>query len=172
MRQAVCRCAQAEQDNLRLAHCNLTPNRPYTQKNEEQASTMETNFPRIPADSTAAVDRYMAELNHPHIEEVQALRTLILGINPAIGEGIKWNAPSYRLVEYFATTNLRVKGGVGIILHLGAKVRQIAVQIDDPEKLLTWHGPNRASFVVHDMEALRARTPALKTILAQWLRYV
>ena len=133
---------------------------------------MENTSPRTAADSTAAVDRYMADLDHPHKIEIQALRTLILGIDPAINEGIKWNAPSYRLLEYFATTNLRVKGGVGIVLHLGAKVRQTAVQIDDPAKLLTWHGPNRASFIVRDMAALRAHTPALKMILSQWLPYV
>ncbi len=140
--------------------------------NEEQALTVENTCPRTSADSTAAVDRYMADLIHPHKAEIQALRSLILGSSPVIGEGIKWNAPSYRIHEYFATTNLRVKGGVGIILHLGAKVRQTAVQIDDPANLLTWHGANRASFIVRDIAALREHTPALQAILAQWLRYV
>ncbi len=121
---------------------------------------------------TAEVDRYMAALNHAHAAEIQALRGVILGSGAGVIEGIKWNAPSYRTHEYFATTNLRVKGGVGIILHLGAKVRDTAVQIDDPDNLLTWHGVNRASFTVHDMEMLRASTPAIRAILAQWLRYV
>ncbi len=38
--------------------------------------------------------------------------------------------------------------GVGVILHLGAKVREIGVgglSIEDPEKLLKWLAPDRAS---------------------------
>ncbi len=124
------------------------------------------------ADNTAAVDRYMAELNHPHQAEIQALRDMILGSGAGVAEGIKWNAPSYRTHEYFATTNLRVKGGVGIILHLGAKIRPDAVRIDDPDNLLTWHGANRASFSVADAATLRERMPALRAIVKQWLRYV
>lgn len=124
------------------------------------------------ADSTTAVDHYMAALDHPHKAEIQALRELVLAIDPAVAEGIKWNTPSYRTSEYFATTNLRLKSGVGMILHLGAKVRDTKVTIGDPAGLLTWHGDNRASFSVPDMAALRERAPALHAILAQWLRYV
>lgn len=124
------------------------------------------------ADTRAAVDAFMAGLDHPHKAEIQALRELILASGGEVAEGIKWNAPSYRTHEYFATTNLRVKGCVGIILHLGAKVRDTAVQIDDPEKLLTWHGSNRASFEIHGMDELRRKTDALQAILAQWLPHV
>lgn len=125
-----------------------------------------------PADSSAAVEHYMATLEHPHKAEIQALRELILAIDPAIAEGIKWNAPSYRAGEYFATTNMRLKGGVGIVLHLGARVRETPVVIDDPTHLLTWHGANRASFAVASMEQLRERAPALQAILRQWLPFV
>lgn len=133
---------------------------------------MPNTTPLTAADTTTAVDAFMAGLAHPHKAEVQALRELILASAPQVAEGIKWNAPSYRTDQYFATTNLRVKGGVGIILHLGAKVRATRVLIDDPGQLLTWHGANRASFDVRDMDELHARTPALRAILAQWLPHV
>lgn len=124
------------------------------------------------ADTTTAVDQYMASLDHPHKALIQALRELVLATDPAIAEGIKWKRPSYRTGEYFATTNLRLPKGVGMILHLGAKVRDGAVTIEDPAHLLTWHGENRASFVVADMAALHEHAPALKAILVQWLRHV
>lgn len=124
------------------------------------------------ANTTQAVDDFMAALEHPHKAEVQALRDLILGSGTDVAEGIKWNAPSYRTHDYFATTKLRVKNGAGIILHLGAKVRATQVTIDDPHQLLTWHGDNRASFDVHSMDELQEHAPALRAILAAWLRYV
>jgi len=123
-------------------------------------------------DTTAAVDRFMAATVHPCKDAIQALRELILAVHPGIEEGIKWNAPSYRTTDYFATTNLRDKVGVGIILHLGAKVRMDAVAIDDPQHLLNWHGANRASLSFSGIDDVRKHGAAVTAILAQWLAWV
>src|SRR5262245_12368690 len=99
------------------------------------------------ADTTAAVDQFMASLEHPRKAEIQALRKLMLAVDPSVAEGIKWNSPSFRKGEYFATTNLRAKSGVGLILHLGARVRELpagGIKIDDAGKLLKWLGKDRA----------------------------
>jgi hypothetical protein len=127
-----------------------------------------------PSDTTAAVDAFMAILQHPHAAQVQALRELVLGLHPSVAEGIKWNAPSYRTTEYFATTNLRAKQGIGLILHLGAKVRDVpgGVAIADPDGLLTWLGKDRASVEFTGAADLAAKSPALRKVLAQWLGYV
>ena len=92
-----------------------------------------------PADSTQAVEAFMLQLEHPHKPAIELLRKLMLGFDPSVREGIKWNAPSFRTSEYFATTHLRSKKGVGLILHLGAKMSESAdgtLAIDDPDKLL------------------------------------
>ena len=126
-------------------------------------------------DNTAAVVSFLAGLEHPFKAEVQALRELILGIDPSVAEGIKWNAPSYRTTEYFATTNLRAKKGIGLILHLGAKVRDLpggTIAIDDPAKLLTWLGKDRASVEFASAEELADKSPVLRAILAQWITHV
>jgi hypothetical protein len=126
-------------------------------------------------DSTAAVDAFLSDLEHPRKAEIQALRELILGIDPSVAEGIKWNAPSYRTTEYFATTNLRAKKGIGLILHLGAKVRELpggAIAIDDPDKLLTWLGKDRASVEFVSAQDLAEKRAALRTILVQWIAHV
>ena len=78
-----------------------------------------------PADSTPAVDVFMASLVHPHKGGIEGLRRLMLEVDPAVQEGIVWNAPSFRTREYFATTNLRAKTGSSVILHLGAKAREL-----------------------------------------------
>jgi hypothetical protein len=124
------------------------------------------------ADSSQAVDAFMATLAHPHADAIQALRQAILAVDPAIAEGIKWNAPSYRVREYFATTHLRAKAGVGIILHLGAKARPGGPQplaIDDPHGLLAWLAPDRAMVVFANLDDVNARTPAFQALIRQWL---
>lgn len=128
-----------------------------------------------PADSTAAVDAFMSTLEHGCKEEIQAIRRLVLAADPRIAEGIKWNAPSFRTTEYFATTHLREKKGVGVILHLGAKVRDVApgvLAIDDPGKLLKWLAPDRAMVVFKDKADLQARKADFLAIVRSWIRHV
>ncbi len=128
-----------------------------------------------PADSTEAVDALLKALRHPGGEAVQALRALILEVDPAILEGVKWNAPSFRTREYFATTNLRIKGGTGVVLHFGAKVRKVAgssASIKDPQKLLNWVAKDRATVNFTDMDDLVTKKKAFQAILRQWITYV
>jgi hypothetical protein len=128
-----------------------------------------------PADSTQAVDDFMQHLEHPFKADIQTLRETILGADPTIAEGIKWNAPSFRTGEYFATTHLRAKGGVGLVLHLGAKVRDLApgaVRIDDPLQLLQWLATDRAMIVFNDVLPLAKHRAALAAIIRQWIGQV
>jgi hypothetical protein len=117
----------------------------------------------------------MAALVHPFKAEIEQIRALILGVDPSIAEGIKWNAPSFRTSEYFATTNLRAKGGVGVILHLGARSRALpagGIAIADPESLLSWLAPDRAAVTFRSAEELQAKAIAFQGILREWITYV
>ncbi|MDN3922590.1 DUF1801 domain-containing protein [Roseateles violae] len=128
-----------------------------------------------PADSTAAVDAFMQALAHPLKREIEALRAALLGAAPSIAEGIKWNAPSFRTGEYFATTHLREKRGLGLVLHLGAKPRELpagGLAIDDPARLLKWLAPDRAMIVFADLAAIEANQAALQALVRQWITYV
>lgn len=125
------------------------------------------------ADTSVAVDAFLARLQHPHRDAVQALRAIVLQADAAIGEGIKWNAPSYRTHEYFATTHLRDRRGIGLILHLGAKPRSVgAMGIDDPQQLLAWLGRDRASLSFRGIDEVQERREPLQAILRQWLAHV
>jgi hypothetical protein len=122
--------------------------------------------------STADVDAFLAALDHPHTTEIHALRRIILDADPSIGEGIKWNAPSFRTSEWFATFHLRAKEGVQVILHLGAKRRDGAnprAAIAGPESLLEWLAEDRASIRFRDMNEVDARRIALKSLIRQWI---
>lgn len=122
--------------------------------------------------STAEVEAFLAALDHPRKAEIHALRRIILDADPSIAEGIKWNAPSFRTSEWFATFHLREKEGVRIILHLGAKRREDAnprAAIEDPESLLEWLAEDRASVKLRDMNEVDARRIALKSLIRQWI---
>lgn len=121
------------------------------------------------------VETFLASLDHPFKQEILAIRQIILGADPGIAEGIKWNAPSFRTSEYFATLQLRAKDGVQVILHLGAKTRDTAtsgVAITDPESLLEWRAKDRASAKFRDLKEIAARRSAFANVIRQWIEHV
>src|SRR5262249_41248554 len=101
------------------------------------------------AQTDPAVDAFLRDLDHPLKKEIEAVRRIILGVSAEIREGIKWNAPSFRTTDYFATVNLRAKDGearVWLILHTGAKKKEAAttgLKITDPAGLLEWLAKDR-----------------------------
>lgn len=129
--------------------------------------------PRHAAQQSVAVAEFLAALDHPCKAEIEALRKIILGAHADIGEGIKWNAPSFRTHEYFATFNLRSKVGVQLIFHTGAKVKASATEglaIDDPTGLLTWLAKDRASASFTDLKDIDTKRSALKRLVRAWIQ--
>ena len=122
-----------------------------------------------------AVTAYLRDLDHPLAKELAAVRRIILSVGPEIGEGIKWNAPSFRTPkEYFATFNVRSKESVQLILHLGAKVRtgREAPRIADPQRLLTWLAHDRCKVTLGKRGDIAKNRAALVAILRAWVEYV
>ena len=130
---------------------------------------------KVGTESPGAVDQFMKTLEHPFKAEINKLRRAILAADPSVAEGIKWNSPSFRTSEYFATTNLRAKAGIGLILHLGAKVRELpggGIKIDDPTALLKWLGKDRAMVEFATRKEIEQKTKALQAVLRQWIEFV
>ena len=118
------------------------------------------------------VAAFMAALDHPRAKELEAVRQLILVASPAIREGMKWNMPSFRTTDYFATANLRPKGPLRLILHNGAKVKASAatgLAIDDPSGLLNWLAKDRCMVSFADMGEVRAKRAALQAVVRAWI---
>jgi len=116
---------------------------------------------------------FLRELDHPLKPAIQAVREIILGASPEVREGIKWNAPSFRTTEYFATINLSARDRVRLILHRGAKVKGDAVSgapIADPAGLMEWLASDRCLVTFADGEDVRAKRAALEGIVREWIR--
>ncbi len=122
-----------------------------------------------------SVETYLASLDHPEKGAILDLRRVVLGADPSIAEGIKWNTLSFRTSEYFATLHLRAKAGIGLVMHFGARKRDISttgVAIDDPDELLQWLAKDRAMVTFRDADGVAARATAFTAILHQWIRHV
>ncbi|MEP7339419.1 MAG: DUF1801 domain-containing protein [Acidobacteriota bacterium] len=121
------------------------------------------------------VETFLAALEYPFKPEILAIRQIILSADPSIAEGIKWNAPSFRTSEYFATLNLRARDGVQVILHFGAKKRDdltARAAIADPESLLEWLASDRALVKFRDLKELDAKRSAFANVIRQWIKHV
>jgi hypothetical protein len=118
---------------------------------------------------------FLAALEHPRKKEIFALRAIIASVDPTIREEVKWNAPSFRTSEHFATFQLRYSDGVQLVLHLGAKPRQqvsLREAIADPDALLQWRDPDRATVTFGDLADIKAKESALRHVLRQWIGYL
>ena len=119
--------------------------------------------------TTALLDAH----KHPLRKEMDALRTIILGVDPSITEGVKWNTASFRTSDWFATLNgpKHVKEPM-IILHAGAKAKGIVVKdrIPDPEGLIKWLGNDRAQIVFKEAADIKAKEKALQAIVKTWIQ--
>ena len=127
------------------------------------------------ADGTADVEAYLRALKHPLKKEIEAVRLIVLSASPKIGEGIKWNVPSFHTGEYFATFNVRSAASVQLVFHLGAKVRALpakGLQIADPNGLLKWLAKDRAMAKFRDLEDIEAKRSAFADVIRQWIKYV
>lgn len=119
------------------------------------------------------VEAFLVSLAHSFEKEIREIRQMILGADARIGEGIKWNAPSFRTTEFFATFHLRAKDGVQVILHLGAKKRETpGFAIEDPASLLEWLGKDRASVKFRDAKDIQAKRAAFVNVIRQWIEHV
>ena len=122
-----------------------------------------------------SVEAFLAALEHPHRPALLALREIIRGVDPAIGEALKWNAPSFHTTEHFATFQLRHRDGAQVVLHLGARPRPdaaVRAGVADPAGLLVWRGADRATATFADLADVAAKRDAFAAVVRRWITFV
>src|SRR5262249_49645382 len=119
-----------------------------------------------------AVTAFMRELDHPLKKDIETVRRMILGVSREIREGIKWNGPSFRTTDYFATVFLRTRDRVQLIFHKGAKVKDnstTGVTIPDPNGLIEWLARERCIVTLGAGKEIQANRAALAKIVRAWI---
>ncbi|RYY90894.1 MAG: DUF1801 domain-containing protein [Chitinophagaceae bacterium] len=130
-------------------------------------STYFTKMPQNPS-----VTAFVEGLSHPHHDLIELLRTLILSVDPALEETVKWNAPSYALAGADRLTlALFPPKSVRLVFHRGVfKTAAPAQQmIDDPLRLLEWKGTDRAVATFRSVSELEAQRAVLSDLIRAWL---
>lgn len=119
------------------------------------------------------VDAFMVLLDHPLKGDIAAVRKLILAVSPGISEGVKWNAPSFRHTDWFATFHLRSHESVQLVMHTGAKAKDNpALDIPDPNRLLRWLAKDRALATLGAGGVIKDNASAFSALVTAWIRYV
>jgi len=121
------------------------------------------------------VGEFMRELDHPLKSDIETVRRIILNVDPGISEAIKWNAPSFRTTDFFATVNLRSMECVQLIFHTGAKVKGSAttgISIADPTGLLKWLAKDRCIVTLGAGKDIQTRRAAFEAVVREWIRWV
>ena len=94
-----------------------------------------------PVSRTDKVDAFLRELNHPLTAEIEAVRSIIKGVNKDIAEEVKWKAPSFNYKgEYLVTFNLRDMKRIHLVFHnpMIAKVKSDLLEGDYKDRRMTY----------------------------------
>lgn len=117
-----------------------------------------------PVSRTDMVDEFLRDLNHPLTAEVEAVRSIIKGVDEGINEEIKWKAPSFNYKgEYLVTFNLWETKRIHLVFHnpMISKVKS---------KLLEGKYEHRRMLYLADMKEVKAKKAELEKILRQLIK--
>jgi hypothetical protein len=111
-------------------------------------------------------------LSHPYKAGIDRLRGAIKEIDSRIVEEIKWNAPSFKLDDHFATFKLYPPKHIPIVLHTGAKPKtlQRAFTLDDPYKLLKWPAIDRCVLTLQSSAQAAELEKVVLKMVKEWIR--
>lgn len=117
------------------------------------------------------VEGFLRALEHPHKAGIAHLRALIKSLDARISEEVKWNAPSFKLEEHFATFKLYPPKAIELVLHRGAKKKPLEKPIHMPEApgLLKWAAPDRCVLHLASSQQLLARESEIRHLLQCWV---
>lgn len=121
-----------------------------------------------------SLDEFFANQTPEKLEQVNALRKIILEIEPTLMENLKWNAPNYVYKgQDRITFNLMNKQGqVKLLIHMGAtrkESKSAQPVLDNDEGIVEWSSDIRGTLTFTDLEDIASKKILLKRIIERWL---
>lgn len=117
-----------------------------------------------PVSRTDKVDEFLRELKHPLKAEIEAVRSIIKGVNKDIAEEVKWKAPSFNYKgEYLVTFNLWETKRIHLVFHNPkiSKVKSSILEGDYAERRMAYFA---------DMKDIKAKRPLLEKALKDLIK--
>jgi uncharacterized protein YdhG (YjbR/CyaY superfamily) len=119
-----------------------------------------------PVSRTDKVDAFLRELNHPLTAEIEAVRSIIKGVNKDINEEIKWKAPSFNFKgEYLVTFNLWEEKHIHLVFH-NPQISEVK------SKLLEGDYKDRRMVYFVDMKDIKAKKSLLEKALKDLIKLI
>jgi uncharacterized protein YdhG (YjbR/CyaY superfamily) len=119
-----------------------------------------------PVSRTDKVEEFLRELNHPLTAEVEAVRSIIKGVNKDIAEEIKWKAPSFNYKgEYLVTFNLRDMKRIHLVFHnpLISRVKSELLEGDYKDRRMAYFA---------NMQDIQTKKPLLEKVLNDLIKLI
>lgn len=112
------------------------------------------------------VEEYMSKLKHPMKKEMEAVRSIIKGVNREIGERIKWNAPSY---YYKAQDMVTFNGWAAKNVHLVFHHPEI---VNIKSKILEGDYPSRRMTYFNTSSELAEKRKELEKVMKELIKRI
>lgn len=117
-----------------------------------------------PVSRTDKVDEFLRGLSHPLKAEVEAVRSIIKGVDREVNEEVKWNAPSFNYKgEYLVTFNLRDTKRIHLVFH-NPHVPKVKSELLEGEYV------DRRMMYLADMRDIKKKKPMLEKILRDLIK--
>jgi hypothetical protein len=122
----------------------------------------------------ASIEAFRIGLDNETLASVDQLRAIVAGAHPDLVERIKWNAPSFALGDDdLITLGLERRGGVRLVLHRGARPKDVAGFVfEDPAGLARWPAVDRGVVVFETAKAVERQAEALRDLCVRWVQRV
>jgi uncharacterized protein YdhG (YjbR/CyaY superfamily) len=117
-----------------------------------------------PVSRTDKVDEFLRGLSHPLKAEVEAVRSIIKGVDKDVNEEVKWNAPSFNYKgEYLVTFNLRDTKRIHLVFH-NPQIPKVKSELLEGEYV------DRRMMYLADMRDIKKKKPMLEKILRDLIK--
>ena len=117
-----------------------------------------------PVSRTDKVNEFLENLSHPLKAEIEAVRSIIKGVNKNINEEIKWKAPSFNYKgEYLVTFNLWEEERIHLVFH-NPQISKVK------SKLLEGQYKERRMAYFADMKDIKAKKALLEKALKDLIK--
>ncbi len=108
------------------------------------------------------VDRFLADLDHPLKDEMQAVRKIILEADDRMTETIKWGGPTFMYKGNMATINPRAKKFVNLFFQTGSV-------IENRHGVLEGDAAQVRTIKFTDMDDVDGKKDALTAVVKDWI---
>ncbi len=120
------------------------------------------------------LEEFFADQPKDKLDQVNALRSVILNSEPALVEGIKWNAPNYTFngEDRMTFSLFNKQNKVKLVIHMGSTRKENKsgkpVLVED-EGIVEWNSDIRGTISFDNMTDIKEKLPSLRKVLKRWL---